>query len=52
MKFKKLSASQKNILAWRRRRNHLVCKLLEADKYLSREAALQKANAILGKRRG
>lgn len=40
MRFLKFNGQQK----WVSRRNHLVCELLEKDKFLTREKALQMAN--------
>jgi hypothetical protein len=33
---------------WERKRNALVCAILEKDKYITRHEALQKANAMMG----
>jgi hypothetical protein len=50
MQYKRLNPGQKRILAWRGRRNRLVDELLAADRHLSREEALKKANRQLRKR--
>lgn len=45
--FQKLTFEQKRIKAWRTKRNALVCKLLRENRWMTREDALQRANAAL-----
>lgn len=47
MNFKKLTSEQREIKRWREKRNHLVCELLNADRFLSRKDALRMANQLI-----
>lgn len=49
MWWKKMTREQKGVASWRARRNHLVCKLLDADPFLRREEALKMADEKLKK---
>ncbi len=44
MQFKKIPAERRKVYAWQRRRNHLVCELLDANPSMLRREALRLAN--------
>lgn len=48
MRYISLTNYEQSIRAWRRRRNSIICKLLDEDKYLSQKDALKKANKLAG----
>lgn len=47
MQWKKLTAAQRKLKGWRERRNHLVCKLLDANPQMLRHEALKQANRMM-----
>jgi hypothetical protein len=48
MQYKKMTGDQKAIKHWRAKRNLLLKKILDADKMITRQEAMQRANKQAG----